>query len=166
MEFIEHTLNWIRGEIFEAKLILLFGIITLLVAFLFWKTGMTPNAKAMLFPLLIVGIMFIVSGSSMLYSNPKRAVEFSKSFNEDPIELVQAEKKRVENFMTWYPQIRYVAAGLGVLGILIFLFWATPIGRAIGVALLVVTISTFVIDHFSEERANIYYKQINKQVGY
>ncbi len=48
-----------------------------------------------LFPLLIVGIMFIVSGSSMLYSNPKRAVEFSKSFNEDPIELVQAEKKRV-----------------------------------------------------------------------
>jgi hypothetical protein len=160
MDFIEHTQNWIKGEIFEAKWIVLFGLFTIIVAFLFWKTGTTPNAKAMLFPLLTVGILFLVSGSTMLYTNPKRSNDYAEAYKNDPVNLIEAEKERVEYFMTWYPQIRYVMTGIAVLGILLFLFWSVPIGRAIGIALILIALTTFVIDHFSEERANIYYEQI------
>lgn len=162
MEIIQHTTHWIKGELFEGKLVLLFGTVTLLSAILFYKFGTTPNAKAMLFPLLVAGLMFIGIGGGMLYSNPKRLAEFPKVYQENPKAFVKAEKERVEAFVKWYPTTRYVFAVLGVLGIVLFLFWDKPIGRAIGIALLLMTVATFVVDHFSEERATIYYKHLTK----
>ena len=162
MEFIEHTLNWIKGEIFEARIIVLFGVLTIICALLFWKVGTTPSARAMLFPLLTVGIMFAAIGGGMMYTNPKRAVEFTKAFKTDPGQLIQSEKERVETFMAWYPITRYIFAGLAFLGIILFLFWATPIGRAIGISLILMGLATFVIDHFSEERAEVYHQKIIK----
>ncbi len=76
MEFIEHAIAWCKGEIFEARLIILLGIIVVISAILFYKAGTTPSAKAMLYPLLVVGIMFSAIGGGMIYSNTKQIVEF------------------------------------------------------------------------------------------
>lgn len=160
MDIIQHTTDWIKGEIFEGKVVLLFGVVTFICAFLFYKIGTTPNAKAMLFPLLVAGFMFIGIGGSMLYSNPKRLTEFPKAYQENPDVFIQSEKERVQAFTKWYPTTRYAFAGIGILGIVLFLFWDKPIGRAIGIALLLMTIATYVVDHFSEERAETYYKHL------
>ena len=50
---VEHTLNWYKGEIFEAKFILAFGIATIVVASLYRYFGSTPNAKALFIPMLL-----------------------------------------------------------------------------------------------------------------
>ena len=162
MEFIEHTIAWCKGEIFEAKLILLFGIIVLVSAFLFVKLGTTPSAKAMLYPLLVVGIMFSAIGGGMLYSNPKRIVEFKQAYENNPKAFVESEKERADEFISWYPKTRWIMTGIGILGVLLFLFWAVPIGRAIGISLIIIMLATFVVDHFSEERAEIYYQKIEE----
>lgn len=164
MEFIEHSIAWCKGEIFEGKLILLFGIIVLLCAFLFYKTGTTPGAKAMLYPLLLVGLMLSATGSTMLYTNPKRIVEFQKAYTENPEAFVKSEKKRTDEFIIWYPRTRYILSVLGVIGILMFLFWPAPLGRAIAISLLTIMLATFVVDHFSEERAQIYHTAIMEQI--
>jgi hypothetical protein len=160
MEFIDHTLTWIRGEIFEARIIVLFGILIVISALLFGLTGTTPGAKAMLYPLLAVGILFCFTGGGMLYNNPKRATEFSELYKANPQMLIKSEKERVETFMKWYPVTRYIMVGLGIAGILLFLFCSTPIGRAIGISLIIIMLATFVIDQFSEERAEVYHHGI------
>jgi len=164
MEFIQHAINWCKGEIFEARLILLFGIVTIISAILFYKTGTTPGAKAMLFPLLVVGIMFSTIGSGMMYTNPKRMVEFQQAFDENPTTFIQSEKDRTDAFISWYPKTRIIFAILGGMGILIFMFWATPIGRAIGISLIIMMLTTFVVDHFSEERAETYHQKIEAEI--
>lgn len=58
MNLIDYTTNWIKGELFEAKLIVAFGILTLIAGFLFWKTGTTPNAKALFIPFIMVGAIY------------------------------------------------------------------------------------------------------------
>ena len=103
MEFIEHATAWCKGEIFESRLILVSGIVILILAFLFYKVGTTPNAKAMFYPLLVIAIIFVVISVTMNYSNANRIAEFQKAYTENPDTFVQAEKDRVENFMTWYP---------------------------------------------------------------
>ncbi len=164
MEFIQHSISWCKGEIFEARIILLSGLILVTIALLFYFAGTTSNAKAMLFPLLAVGILFTASGTTMLYTNPKRITEFSQQYQENATAFIQSEKERADEFISWYPMIRYVASGLGILGIVLFVFWAAPIGRAIGIALIIMMLATYVIDHFSEERANAYYEEILKAV--
>lgn len=160
MEFVDHAIGWCKGEIFEARLILLFGMLMITSAILFYKVGVTPGAKAMLFPLIVVGIMFSVISAGMLYSNPKRIIEFKRVYSENPQAFVKSEKERTENFISWYPKTRYIMTALGIIGIMIFLFWADPIGRAIGISLIIIMLATFVVDHFSEERAEKYHKHI------
>ena len=160
MEFMDYTNQWIKGELFEAKLILSFAIFIIAIACMFYFWGTTPGAKAMLFPLLFVGILFSAIGGGMLYSNPKRAKEFPKMALQNEQGFIQSEKERVEQFMNWYPITRWIMAGAGLFGIGIFMFWETPIGRAIGIGLIITMLATFVVDHFSEERASIYYQHI------
>lgn len=165
MEFIEHAIAWCKGEIFEAKLILLFGIIVMISAILFFKFGSTPGSKAMLYPLLVVGLMFSVIGGGMLYSNPKRILEFKQAYEENPETFVESEKKRTDEFISWYPKTRYIMTALGVIGILLFFLWAVPIGRAIGISLIIIMLATFVVDHFSEERAEVYHQKIEEYLS-
>ena len=46
MDFVQHSIDWAKGEIFEATLIAAFGLLTILAGVLFWKLGKSPNAKA------------------------------------------------------------------------------------------------------------------------
>jgi glucose uptake protein GlcU len=164
MELIQYTQDWIKGELFEARLITLFSITLIVIALLFYFFGNTPNAKAMLFPLIFVGIIFTSVGVGMLYSNSKRTDEFKLAYQDNPQEFASSEKARCEVFMPWYSTSRWIVSIIGILGVLIFIFWSTPIGRAIGVSLILITLMAFVVDHFSEERANIYYEHITESI--
>lgn len=160
MELIQYTHDWIKGELFESKLITLVSITLIVIALLFYFFGNTPNAKAMLFPLIIVGIIFTSVGVGMLNNNLKRTDKFNLAYQNSPQEFASSEKARCEVFMPWYSTSRWIVSALGILGILIFVFWSAPIGRAIGISLILITLMAFVVDHFSEERANIYYEKI------
>ena len=37
MTFIEHTLNWVKGEIFEAGMLALWGTMLVVMTVFFWK---------------------------------------------------------------------------------------------------------------------------------
>lgn len=160
MDFIQHAINWCKGEIFEGRIILLFGLGLAVSAFLFWKMGDTPNAKAMIWPVGILGLLLLGSGIGMNLSNQKRIERFKVEYAENPQQFIKDEKERVEDFIAWYPKIRWTAVVVGIIGMLVFVFWATPLGRAIGITLLLFTISVFALDHFSEERGVEYHNHI------
>lgn len=160
MNLIDFTTNWIKGELFEAKLILSFGLLTIVAGLLFWKIGTTPNAKALLFPLIIVGMVYSAVGGGMLVSNQKRLVELPQSYSQNKAEFAQLEKKRVEDFQYQYKISKIVATICFALTILIFWFTKNPTWQGIGIALAIFGLAGLVVDSFSEERANIYYSKI------
>ena len=53
MEFIQHAINWCKGEIFEGSMFAIYGTVLVLVSMLFRKIGNTPFTKAMIIPLLV-----------------------------------------------------------------------------------------------------------------
>lgn len=162
MELIDHAIAWCKGEIFEGWLILLSGIIVVILAILFYKIGTTPNAKAMLYPLLVVGIMFVGIGGTMSYSNPKRVAEFQEASAENPEAFMQSEKERVEGFQYMYTMTLIIASVCFAFALLVFWFSNSPLLKAIAIAATIFGISGLVIDHFSEERAAIYYQKIEE----
>lgn len=164
MEIIDHAITWCKGEIFEGRIILFAGIIVIILAFLFFKLGTTPNAKAMLYPLLVVGILFVAVGISMPYSNSKRIVEFQKAYTENPEGFVQSEKERVEGFRYMYTVTLIIALVSFAFALLVFWFSNSSMLKAVAIAMALFGISGLVIDHFSEERASIYYQKIEKAI--
>ena len=71
MELIQHTLNWVKGEIVEATIMAIFGALIVTCGVLCWKFGNTPHAKALTIPLLIVGSIPLFMGVSGVITNKK-----------------------------------------------------------------------------------------------
>lgn len=160
MEFIQHTIHWIKGELFEAKLIFAFGFASIVAGFLFWKIGSTPNAKALLIPLVVAGAIYSTIGAGMLYSNSKRMKELPQSYQQDKAAFVKSEKKRVDDFQYGYKGSKIVAAVFFVLTLIIFWTTKNPTWMGIGIGLTYFALAGLVVDYFSQERADAYYKTI------
>lgn len=157
MELIKHSIQWCKGEIFEGKMILLFGILFLVITLCLWKFGSTPNTKATIIPLLVVALLHIGTGSSSIYGNSKRQSEYTIAFNANPSDFKESEIKRTENFIKWYPNLRYLSLALIIAGFVLVAFIAAPTWRSIGLCIMLSAFSIIIIDYFSEERAHQYH---------
>jgi hypothetical protein len=160
MEFIQHTINWVKGEILEGTLITIFSLLLLLSALLFWKYGTTPNARIMIIPSSVIGLFLLMVGSSMYVSNQKRLTEYKQNIETNSVEFIQLEKKRVEDFQYMYVISKIIAIVTFAFAIFAFWFTKSSIAQGIAISLLILGISGLIIDYFSEERASIYYSEI------
>ncbi len=84
MEFIQHTINWCKGEIFEGSMVALYGAVVVIASFLFRKMGTTPFTKAMFIPLLVVGLLCIIVGGGLVINNNKRIADYKKPMTAIP----------------------------------------------------------------------------------
>lgn len=159
-KMVEHTINWYKGEIFEARFILAFGVATIVVASLFHYFGSTSNSKALFIPMLVVGLIFITIGGSMGYSNQKKLITINLYSKGSMDEFVKAEKKRVENFQYLYPLSLGISAVCFVLAVVFLGFTKSNHLHAIAIALTAFGLAFMVIDYFSRERSAIYYSRI------
>lgn len=162
MNFYQYTHNWLRGELFEGTLILIAGIILVVIALLFWSFGSAPNAKSLIIPIFVVGMLFSLGIGSMMISNQKRVAQFEKAFHDNPKEFIKSEKQRVEDFQVLYKYSVGFAALSFLLTIIAFGFLENRIFQSICIALMIISVSLIIIDHFSKERSQIYYTEILK----
>lgn len=162
MKFIDHTVNWFKGESFEGGMLILWGAMLVIMAVYFWKFGQSATTRVMIVPLLIVGLFWSIVPGVGLIRNKYRVEKFRIEYQMEPTAFVEKEKKRVESFIDWY---RYLLAGWSILiiiGLVIFTFWGGNFGRAIGIAMILFAISGLLVDHTSEHNARAYKSEIDK----
>ncbi len=153
---MQNTINWYNGEIFEGKFILAFGIFLILTASLFYFLGNTPTAKALLIPMLIIGIFFSITGANMIRSNVKQKQEVAKKHEQNPKEFLNAEIKRVDDFQYLYPMSIAISLACFLIAIALLYFTQNVNLKAIAISLILFGMAFAVIDYFSKERATIY----------
>ena len=164
MEFLQHTITWIKGEIFEAIIFGSFGLVTIIFSLLFWKFGDTPNSKAVIIPFAFVGIFFLITAISGISSNKKRLPLYTTAFNNNKVEFANSEKKRVNDFQYLYKMTILIALVCFTVAISFFLFTNNHILKAIGLALIIFGLTGLIIDYFSKERADKYYRAITAEI--
>lgn len=164
MTILEHSIAWAKGEQFEGMCIAIGGVLSILIAGLLWKYGMTNNAKSLVIPTLVFGLIFTLMGSYMIYSNGQRQTEFQQAYETNSEQFSIAEKKRVEDFQFMYPTSLAISAVCFLITLIAFVWSKNPNFHAIGIVLSVFGLSLIIIDYFSKERASIYYEQILQQL--
>jgi hypothetical protein len=107
-----------------------------------------------------VGIFFLITAISGIVSNNKRVKEFTDSYQLNKVEFVFSEKKRVEDFQYLYKMTIIVATISFTVALFFFYFSDNHSLRAVGLALILFGMTGLVIDYFSKERADNYYKTI------
>ena len=161
---MQNTINWYNGEIFEGKFILGFGFFLILTALLFYFLGNTPSAKALLIPMLVISIIFSITGANMIRSNGKQKQEIAKKYEQNPKEFVKAEIKRVVDFQYLYPMSITISLACFLIAIALLYFTQNVNLKAIAISLILFGMAFAVIDYFSKERAIIYYEQLKSKI--
>lgn len=164
MDIMQNTIDWYNGEIFEGKFILGFGFFLILTALLFYFLGNTPNAKALLIPMLVIGIIFSITGANMIRSNGKQKQEIAKKYEQNPKEFVKAEIKRVDDFQYLYSMSIAISLACFLIAIALLYLTQNVNLKAIAISLILFGMAFAVIDYFSKERATIYYEQLKSKV--
>ena len=163
MIFLDHTIEWISGEIFEAWMLILWGAALLAIAALFWFAARTPPIQSLFLPFAIIGLLWGGAGVFSLYSNTNRLSAYEQTYQAVGTEqFVQIERKRVDNFIWAY---KYLLAGWSiaiVLGLVAFMVWGGTTGRGVGLGLILLGLGGLMIDHTSEQNAHDYDRQINQ----
>ena len=164
MEFVSHTLSWCKGEIFEGRMYFLFGLVILLIVLAFWKLGTSPYARGLIIPFAVVAVFSMAGGLILNFNNQSRIVKYQKAYNENPEQFIQKEKERTEGFIKWYGPTKIGMSFIILAGLLFFLILDSPHWKGIGLGLVLLGFSVIFLDHFSEERANIYYQAILENI--
>ena len=126
MKFVGHRIQWAKGDVFEGICIGIAGFLVVILASLLWKYGSTENARVLVVPTLILGILFVLMGGFMLYSNSHRQLGFQQSYEANANQFLLDEKKRVEAFQVLYPTSLAVSFACFVATIAAFAWSAPP----------------------------------------
>lgn len=164
MRIIDATIDWAKGEIFEAILTLVFGVVLIIIAMFLLKFATTQAAQALVIPLFCIGFIIGLPGAFNAYSNQKKMAQYQASYLKDTVAFVHSEKTRVEGFQSLYTYTKYLASGLFATSFIIFFFLQNKNWQALAIAMVILGLSGLDIDYFSKERADIYYQIIINQV--
>lgn len=159
------AINWYNGEIFEAVVFGSFGLLLLIVSGILGEYGTTENARHLVLPILAVGAILFATGIGGAVSNKSKIDELKSLEKINETEFLTDEIERVENFQYLYTVTHYLFIFCAVSALIFFMFMNVNWLKAVGIALVLLGLSGLIIDYFSKERADNYYRFLKSKTG-
>lgn len=161
-EFLQHTINWYKGESIEGGMVMIWGAFLLIMSLYFFVYDKFDSTHQLIIPLLVAGLIWFSAASVGFVLNSKRIEKAKIEYSQDNEGFIEKEKKRVEKFIGTY---KYLLIGWSIaiiLGLALFNFTNNSLSKAIGLSLILFSIMGLIVDLTSEQNANNYYNQIIK----
>lgn len=164
MELLKIALEWAKAEVFSSKFFVLFAILFLLGSMGFWQLGKTITAKSFVLPMLVAGILLLMVGVGLWYTNAKRLESFPQEFTADAETFVTSEIKRAENTINEYNVIVFkVIPCIIIVAALLVLFIDKPVWRAIGITTIALMMVILIVDSNANARMQKYHEDLRTQ---
>jgi len=160
MELLKLATEWAKAEAFSTRFFILFAIGFLIASVGFWQLGKADLAKAYIIPTLVAGILLLIIGSGLNYTNIQRVKQFEKDFNTDASAFYQSEIKRTESTLKEYTVVFKVIPIMIIIAALLILFINTPTWRAISITTIAMLIVILLVDGTAHSRIESYNKEL------
>ena len=162
MDFIR---IYFTEEKIESIIFVIFGVCAILLALFFWTIIKYSFFNGLAYPLLLIGIIQVIVGTTIIIRSPKDIQRVEKMILETPHKIKTEElprmKKVMENFKT-YKIIELVLLGIGIILFLYFFSSKTPFWKGLGLGLLIQAGIMLALDLLAEDRASKYIDELAK----
>ena len=161
MDILKASTNWTKAELFSTPFFILFGLVFISASFGFWQLGKTEMAKSYVIPTLIAGVLLMIIGIGLFYTNKSRIIQFERDFKADSSAFIDSELERTESTLKEYKTVVFTGIPLiiAVCAILIF-FINIPIWRAIMITTIAMLVVILLIDGTAYARIDAYQNQL------
>ena len=160
MELLKLATEWARSEVFSTRYFIFFAIGFLIASIGFWQLGKTELAKAYIIPTFVAGILLLIIGSGLNYTNIQRVKQFEKDFKTDASAFYQTEIVRSEDTLKEYSIVLKVIPILIIIAALLILFVNTPTWRAISITSIAMLVIILLVDGTAHSRIEKYHNEL------
>jgi len=161
MDILKTATEWAKAEMFSSQFFILFGILFVLATIGFWQLGKTEIAKAYILPTLVAGILLLIIGLGIFFTNKSRVTSFSTNYNSDATTFVQSEIIRTERSMGEYQLIVFkIIPLIIVVAALFIIFMDKPNWRAISITTIAMMVVILFVDNNANARIEGYHKEL------
>jgi hypothetical protein len=158
---INNLSNYFAAEKQESVIFISIGILAIAVSIWLWING--HRLKSMAYPLVIIGLMQMVVGSTIFFRTDSQVSALSTQLQQNPTAMRVEESARMETVMknfSFYKAIEMMLLITGV-GIIIFL-QQKDMAAGIGVGLILQSAITLTLDIFAEARGADYMSALDR----
>ena len=161
MEVLKFATEWAKAEVFSTRFFIVFALLFLIVSYGFWQLGKTDLAKAYIIPTLIAGILLMIIGVGLVYTNTQRIKEFEIAYQEDAVAFIASEFERIERTLKEYNTIVFkVIPGIMIIASILIILMDKPAWRASCITTIAMMILILLIDGTAHARIVAYKQQL------
>lgn len=161
MDILKTATDWAKAEVFSSSFFILFGVVFVLASIGFWQLGKTDMAKAYIIPTLVAGVLLLIIGLGLVYTNKSRITEFETAYNNDAPAFVESEMVRVEGTLKEYQTIVFKAIPfIIVVAALLIVFVDKPVWRASAITTIAMMVVILLVDGTAKARIEAYNVQL------
>ncbi len=160
MELLKLSTDWAKAEVFSTFFFIFFASLFLIASVGFWQMGKTDLARGYIVPTLVAGLLIMIVGVGLLYSNKTRITQFEKAYKTDAASFYQSEIERSENTVKGYKTVFKVIPIIIILASLLIIFVNTPIWRPIGITTIAMLVVILLVDATSNSRMEKYHEEL------
>ncbi len=160
MEILKAATEWAKAEVFSTSFFIIAGVLFVTVSIGFWQLGKTDLAKAYIIPTLVAGVLLLIIGIGLLFTNISRISSFEEDYNKDASAFVKSEIDRVDRTLKQYTVVFKAIPIIIAVCALLIIFFSAPNWRASLITTIAILIVVLLIDGTANARIEAYNKQL------
>lgn len=161
MDILKLATEWAKAEVFSTRFFIYFAMLFLVVSLAFWQWGKTDIAKSYIIPTLVAGILLMIIGLGLFFTNKSRITAFEKAYYTDAAAFVESELDRAEATLKEYQTVVFKAIPvIIIIAALLIIFINTPTWRAISITTIAMLTIILFIDGTAHARIDTYHKEL------
>ena len=161
MNLIEHTTNWVTGEVAQGKIMLVLGILVLISAIAIFRSDHV-FLRGSLRPLGLVVLVLCGYGGFQVFARPPHIKVVAEIAAHDPIAAKEKELTKSKNDDRIYGMAKKVWAALLIISALAFFFIKSEYYQGLTAGFMVLLVTMMFLDATLHHRLKIYLEALNQ----
>lgn len=163
MDILKAATEWAKAELVSTPFFALAGMILIAMSIGFWQVGKTDLAKAYIIPTLVAGVLLVIIGAGLFFTNKNRITQFETAYHKNKVAFIDSELTRTEATLKEYNNIVFTAIPIIIaICAAVLFFLSAPGWRASMITTIVMLSIIMLIDGLAHARIAEYNQHLLK----
>ncbi|MCP4521393.1 MAG: hypothetical protein GY827_06840 [Cytophagales bacterium] len=159
MDFIKYTTEWVKGEVFQGKIMIGIGILLLVGAIAIFKSE-HEVLRGTLIPLGLIIIALLGYGGFQIAGRPAHIDKVNTIYQQNPKEAIEQEYNKAMKDNKAYSTLKPVWAGLIILSVILYFIFSSYYFKGLAIGGVALFLSLLILDTTLHYRLQGYFKHI------
>ncbi len=161
MELIKYTSEWVKGEIFQGKIMLIIAILFLFASIAILKSN-HEILRGTLIPLGVIILLLLGYGGFQTFGRQSYMTKVTTVYKESPEKTIKQEYDKALKDGKIYKILKIVWTILIVISVIVYFVFSKDYFKGFAIGLIELFLITLIVDSMLHYRLEIYLKGITE----